>query len=53
MSPEANKTVVRRYFEAVHNQRQLAVMDEIFAPELVEAIRKIVAMFVTAFPNYH
>ena len=52
MSPEENKSVVRRYFEEVHNLRKLDVMDETFAPDLAEATRGVIAMMVTAFPNY-
>ena len=52
MSPEANKTVVRRYFEEVHNQCNLALIDEIIAPELAGPTRDAIAMIVTAFPDY-
>ena len=53
MSPDDNKTVVLRYFEEVHNQRKLTVMDEIFTPDLGESTKKAIAMIVTAFPDYH
>jgi steroid delta-isomerase-like uncharacterized protein len=33
MSIEHNKTVVRRYFEEVCNQRNFGLADELFAPE--------------------
>jgi steroid delta-isomerase-like uncharacterized protein len=34
MSTEQNKTVVRRYFEELWNQNNLAVIDQILAPEV-------------------
>ena len=52
MSPEENKSIVRRYFEEVHNQRKLDVMDEIFAPDLAQATRGVITMMVIAFPDY-
>ena len=52
MSPEQNKSVVRRYFDEVHNQRKLDVVDEIFVPDLAEATRGVVTMMVIAFPDY-
>jgi predicted ester cyclase len=52
MSAEQNKAVVRRYFDEVHNQRKLAVIDEIMPPGLAESTRGVVAMMLTAFPNY-
>ena len=53
MSLDENKRVVRRYFEAVHNQRTLAIIDEISAPDLIEPTRSAIAMIATAFPDYH
>lgn len=63
MSAE-NKTVVRRYFEEVWNQRKLEVLDQIIAPQAVnhdpaspdfgkgpEAARKLVQMYLNAFPD--
>ncbi len=52
MSPEENKSVVRRYFEEVHNQRKLDVLDEIFTPDLAQATRGVITMMVVAFPDY-
>ena len=52
MSIEANKAIVRRYFEEVHNQRNTALIDEICAPDLVEPTRGAVALVRTAFPDY-
>ncbi len=52
MSHEENKSIVRRYFEEVHNQRKLDVLDEVFAPDLAQATRGVITMMVTAFPDY-
>jgi predicted ester cyclase len=52
MSTVENKRIVRRYFEEVHNQRNLTLIDEIIAPELTEPTRGAVAMVATAFPDY-
>ncbi len=52
MSPEENKSVIRRYFEEVHNQRKVDVLDEIFSPDLAQATRAIITMMVIAFPDY-
>ncbi|MDQ4077252.1 MAG: ester cyclase [Chloroflexota bacterium] len=53
MSTEENKSVVRRYFEEVNNQRKLAVIDEIIAPDLAEPTRGAVGRVAAAFPDYH
>lgn len=53
MSVEENKAVVRRYFVEVHNQRNVAVIDEISALDFAEPVRGLVAMMVTAFPDYY
>jgi len=34
-TPEQNKRIVRRYFEEVLNQHNLAVIDELFAPDFI------------------
>ncbi len=52
MSHEENKSVVRRYFEEVHNQRKLDVLDEIFTPDLAQATRGVITMMMIAFPDY-
>ncbi len=52
MSSEENKSIVRRYFEEVHNQRKLDVLDEIFTPDLAQTTRAVITMMVTAFPDY-
>jgi len=35
MNIEANKAIVRRYFEAVFNDKQLALVSELFAPDAI------------------
>jgi steroid delta-isomerase-like uncharacterized protein len=62
---EANKSHVRRIWEEIFNRRNLALADEVIAPEGVnheapagitaqgpEAIRQVVTMLTTAFPDH-
>lgn len=35
MSTEDNKTIVRRFFEEVHNQGNAAAVDELLAPNII------------------
>lgn len=62
MSTEENKAVVRRLIEEGYNQKNLAVFDELYAPDVVvhnssltlqgrEAVTQFLAMFFTAFPE--
>jgi steroid delta-isomerase-like uncharacterized protein len=65
MSIEHNKTLVRRYVEEVLNQKNLAVVDELFAPSFVdhdssmpeargpEGIKRVAAMVHASFPDLH
>ena len=66
MSTEANKVVVRRFFDQAINQRKLDVLDEILAPdfegnklELTDRIstrddmKRGLEMVLGAFPDYH
>ncbi len=64
MSVEENKAMYRRYIEEVWNKGNLAVLDEIFAPNYViheplptglpqiEALKQRVTMIRTAFPDH-
>ena len=63
MSAEQNKTNVRRGFEEGMNQRNLAVFDELLAPNYVnhnlpapvtgpEGMKIVVGMFVAGFPDF-
>ena len=62
MSTETNKAVVRRVFEEGINQGNLAVYDEIIAPNYVnhnfptpatgaEGFKQVVGLFVAGFPD--
>ena len=51
MTPEANKTIVRRYIDEL-NHRNTAILDELVADEFREAVRQGYARNVTAFPDY-
>src|SRR5919201_779322 len=53
MSVAENKAVVNRYFEEVHNQRAVAVLDENMAAKLLGPTRGVVTAFQSAFPDYH
>jgi len=63
MSTEDNKTLIRRWIEAV-NQRNLAVLDELCVPDFVyhnasqtmqglEAFKQALSMYLTAIPDLH
>jgi predicted ester cyclase len=63
MSVEENKAVVRRYYEEMGNQRNLAVADELFAPDFrlfpdsppphgPEGVKAFITwLCITAFPD--
>ncbi len=65
MSIETNKALVRRFLEEAFNKRNLAVMDEIIAPNFgnhnspglneigPEGVRRMVAAQLEAFPDLH
>ncbi len=62
---EENKAVVRRMLEEAINQRNMDVLDEIFAPEFVdhtavpgqapgvEGLKQFFAMMDAGFPDFH
>src|SRR5829696_9271434 len=52
MSTEENKTLVRRYFEAFHNERRLDLGEQILGPALLEPTLGVAALLRTAFPDY-
>lgn len=64
MSIEENKAVVRRGIEEVWNQKNVAIVDEIAAPDYVshnpamtthglEQYKQLVMMYFAAFPDLH
>jgi predicted ester cyclase len=50
---ERNKAVVQRLVEEVLNGGQLEVIDELYAPALVEEARAWIAPFRASFPDVH
>jgi len=66
ISEEANKTQYRRTFEEVFNQGNLAIVDDLVAPDFLnhevppgmnnrgpDSTRQVVTMLRTAFPDLH
>lgn len=65
MSTEKNKALMRRYFEEVFNQKNLAALDEFITPNHVdhtlppslpptpEGSKRALGMYLTAFPDLH
>jgi steroid delta-isomerase-like uncharacterized protein len=63
MSTEGNKALIRRYFDEVTNNKNLAVRDEVYAPSFIrntaagpqrvdaEQGQQVVAAFLAAFPD--
>jgi predicted ester cyclase len=52
MSTAENKALVRQYFEAFHNERQLDLGEKILGSELLAPTLGVAAMLRTAFPDY-
>ncbi len=63
MSTEDNKALVRRWYEDF-NQRNLAIVDELFTPDYVyhnppttlhgpEEFKQFLSLYLTAFPDAH
>jgi len=53
MTLEANKVLVRRYFEELANEGALEVAAEILTPEAVTIMQEFTVMLRTAFPDFH
>jgi steroid delta-isomerase-like uncharacterized protein len=67
MSTEDNKTLMRRFYEEVMNQKNLAAIDDFLAPTFVnhsalqlgmpgggiEEVKQYVSMILTTFPDLH
>ena len=64
MSIEDNKALARRAIEEIMNQRNLAVFEDLHAPDYVchilsrtiqgpEPVKQILSMILTAFPDLH
>jgi predicted ester cyclase len=64
MATEQNKALVRRLFEEGVNQKNLAVFDQVLAPNYVnytfpapapgpEGFKQVMGMFFQAFPDIH
>jgi predicted ester cyclase len=51
--PAANKALVRRFMEEVFNRGNLAVVDELWKPDGIEAGKRATEHLRTAFPDYH
>ncbi len=48
---DAHKDIVRRLVDEVLNEHRLEVINEIFAPELVEETKRWIAPFQVSFPD--
>jgi steroid delta-isomerase-like uncharacterized protein len=65
MSTEENKTLIRRFYEEVFNKRNLAALDDFYAPDHIdhtlppglpvgpEGTRQAIAMTLAGFPDLH
>ena len=65
MSTEENKVLIRRFYEEVFNKRNLAALDEFYAPDHVdhtlppglpvgpEGTKQAIAMILSGFPDLH
>src|SRR4051812_5117861 len=53
MSLDANKALVRRYFEELSNEGKLDIAQEILTPEAVVPVQQLITMLHRAFPDFH
>src|SRR5258708_21372542 len=53
MSAEANRALVRRYWEEVWNQGNLAMIEDLFSPQLIEGQKYFVSRTLQAFSHSH
>ena len=65
MSTEENKALVRRWYEEVFNQKNLAAVGEFCDPQIIEhdlppglpagseGTKQLIGMFLAAFPDFH
>ncbi len=65
MATNQNETIIRRFFDEICNQRNLALADELFSanhayhdPQIPaepgpEGIRQVISTYQTAFPDAH
>lgn len=53
MSVDENKTLVRRYFEDLANNGNLAVASQIIVPQHREDVQQLITKLRTAFPDFH
>jgi hypothetical protein len=51
MSTAENKALVRQYFEAFHNERQLDLGEQILGSELLTPTLDVATKMCTAFPQ--
>lgn len=48
---EANKAVLRRFFDEIVNRGSVEIADELFAPEFVAGAKQVALMWREAFPD--
>jgi predicted ester cyclase len=53
MAIEANKAIIRRFFDEVFNTGNLAAIDEIWIADRLAAGKRATMNLRTAFPDYH
>ena len=65
MSPEQNKVLAKRAWEEMFNQKNLAVVDELFASDYIyhgpqgqefrgtESLKQLLSNYLEAFPDLH